>query len=219
VSKKLEEKQLRRLEQERRRKQPRREALRRNIITIGVAVIVIVAVVFAILSERQERDDPVGVPAAEAGCDEVEEFDAQEGQHIQEGTPHAPYNSDPPSSGPHYEIPADTDFYSSALEPERVVHNMEHSQIVIWYSPTLEDDEKDQIEEIVDDERLATVAMPYEVGDAGYVLTAWLAGAEEGSNGTGVLQRCERVSQAAVNEFREQYQGKGPEPVAPPFEG
>ena len=218
MSKKLEEKQRRRLEQERRRSQQRREALRRNIITIGVAVIVIVAVVVAILSERQEQDAPVGVAVNEAGCEEVEEFEALEGQHIKEGTAHAPYNSDPPSSGPHYEIPADTGFYSSPLEPERVVHNMEHGQIVIWFSDSLDAEEKGQIEEITEDERVATVATPYQVGDAGYVLTAWLAGGE-GGEGTGVLQRCERVSQAAVNEFREDYQGKSPEPLTPQFEG
>jgi hypothetical protein len=219
VSKKLEEKQLRRLEQERKRKQQRREALRRNIITIGVAVVVVVAVVFAIMSERQESDQPVGVAAAQAGCDQVEEVEAQEGEHIKEGTPHAPYSSDPPSSGPHFEIPADTGFYRSPLEPERVVHNLEHGQIVIWYSESLDEEQKDQLEEIVDDERLATVATPYSVGDSGYVLTAWLAGESEEGAGTGVLQRCETVSQAAVNEFRADYQGRSPEPLTPPFEG
>jgi hypothetical protein len=218
VSKKLEEKQRRRLEQETRRKQQRREALRRNIITIGVAVIVVVAVVFAIMSERQESDEPVGVAAAQAGCEPVEETEAQGGEHIKEGTPHAPYSSDPPTSGPHYEIPADTGFYRSPLEPERLVHNLEHGQIVIWYSESLEEDQKDQLEEIVEDERIATVATPYTVEGAGYVLTAWLAGEGEADAGTGVLQRCETVSQAAVNEFRADYQGRSPEPLTPLFE-
>lgn len=221
VSKKLEQKQARRREQERRQAEQRKAALRTNLITIIVAVVVIAAVVIAIMSERQQTEAPVGVSIEEANCDPVEEFEAQEGQHIQEGTPHEPYNSDPPTSGPHYEIPADPAFYSSAIEPERVVHNLEHGQIALWYSPDLAAEEKDVVEEIVEDEPIATVATPYAALDegTGIAMTAWLAPEGDAETGTGVLQRCENVSQAAVNEFRRDYQGKSPEPLTPQFKG
>lgn len=220
VSKKLEQKQARRREQERKQAEQRKAALRTNLITIIVAVVVIAAVVIAIMSEREQTEAPVGVSAAAAGCEPVEEVEAMDGQHIQEGTPHEEYNSDPPSSGPHYEIPADPAFYSSPIEPERVVHNMEHGQIVLWYSPDLTAEEKDVVEEIVKDEPIATVATPYDLeADTGIVMSAWLAPEGDAETGTGVLQRCEKVSQAAVNEFREKYQGKSPEPLTPQFNG
>ena len=41
---------------------------------------------------------------------------------------------------------------------ENLVHNMEHGQIVLWYSPDLTAEEKDQVEEMVNDEPAATVA-------------------------------------------------------------
>ncbi len=225
MSKKLEEKQARRREQERKQAEHRKAAFRRNLITIVLAVAVAVAVVGAIWAERRNEEGPgsrVGVPAAQAGCGPVEEFEAQEAAHIEPGTPHPEYNSDPPSSGPHYASPVDPGFYSDPLEPEQVVHNLEHGQIVIWYESDLPEEEKQLIEEIVSDDLLATVALPYNVpGDDSYALTAWLAGAQgnEEDHGTGILQTCDRVSQAAVDEFRRDYQGKSPEPLTRPFTG
>jgi hypothetical protein len=220
VSKKLEQKQARRLEQERRKAEHRKEALRRNLITIVVAIVVAVAVIFAITSEKRSKEAPVGVPTSEAGCDPIEEFPAQQGQHIEEGAQHDPYNSDPPTSGPHYATPADTGFYTAPLRTEQVVHNLEHGQIVIWYADDLSAENQSLIEEITDDERNATVSVPYSI-DPKYqiVLTAWLAGEKEGDNGTGIMQGCAAISQEAVNEFRTNYQGKGPEPFTPPFSG
>ena len=37
--------------------------------------------------------------------------------------------------------------------------------------------------------------------------------------GKGILQTCSEISQAAVNEFREKYQGRSPEPITPRFNG
>jgi hypothetical protein len=221
VSKKLEQKQARRREQERKQSEQRSAARRTNLITLAIAVVVILVVVFAIRSERETTEAPVGVPVAEAGCDTVEEFEAQEGEHIREGSAHEPYNSEPPTSGPHFEIPADPAFYSSPVEPERVVHNLEHGQIVIYYSPDLDDQQKDWVEEMVNDEPAATVATPYDglPDGAALAVTAWLAGEGEESAGTGIVQTCEQVSQAAVNEFRGEYQGRSPEPLTPRFSG
>ena len=220
MSKKLEQKQARRREQERKQTEQRKAAWRTNLVTIVVALVVIGIVVFAIASERQTTEAPVGVAAGEADCQPVEEADALEGQHIKEGEAHGEYNTDPPTSGPHYEIPADPAFYTSAVEPERVVHNLEHGQIVLWYPSDLAAEDKDLIEEIVDDEPAATVGNPYDglPNEAKIAMTAWLAG-EGDAPGKGVLQTCAEVSQAAVNEFREKYQGRGPEPFTPRFNG
>lgn len=221
MSKKLEQKQARRREQERKQAEQKAASRRTNLITLGIAAVVIAIVVFAISSERETTEAPVGVPAAEADCDTVEEVEALEGQHIREGSPHEEYNSDPPTSGPHYEIPADPAFYSSPIEPERAIHNLEHGQIVIWYSPDLDAEQKEWVEEIVNDEPAATVATPYDGLDEGtaVALSAWLAPEDEEGEGTGVLQSCAQVSQEAVNEFRKEYQGRSPEPLTPRFNG
>jgi hypothetical protein len=213
VSKKLEQKQQRRLAEERRRSEQRKEAFRRNAVTIGVALLVVVLVVVAILAARDDVvvTGDIGVPLAEAGCDDVVETESEGRDHLQtEGAPHAPYESDPPTSGPHYEIPADLGFYTEPLPPEQIVHNMEHGQIIIWYRPDLPSQTIDEIEELVNREAGATVAVPYEnlANDEAVVFTAWTAS-----------QRCEELSEEALIEFRKDFQGQAPEPITPPYEG
>ncbi|HEX2240350.1 MAG TPA: DUF3105 domain-containing protein [Actinomycetota bacterium] len=212
MSKKLLEKQRRRLEEEKRLAERRSAARRRNLITLVVAVVVSALVVGAIYMQRraEEPSGPVGVAASQAGCGAIERPEEQGREHIEVGSPHEPYSSSPPTSGPHYETPASTGFYPSALEPEQVVHNLEHSQIVIWYRPDVSETTLDQLEAIVDQEPLATLAVPYEdiEGSASFVLTAW-----------GASQSCARVSQEVIDDFRRQFQGQGPEKLVPPFDG
>ena len=215
VSKKLEQKQARREAEERRAAEQRKAAMRRNVITIGTALVVAVIVIAAIVMQRQSGDGPgapdnVGVAAAQAGCEDIETFDELEATHIQAGEEHEAYNSSPPTSGPHYEIPSDTGFFESAIEAEQVVHNLEHGQIVIWYSPDAPSETLTDIENLVDQEPQATVAVPYTDIESPYtfVLTGWTA-----------AQRCEQVSQEVVDDFRREYQGMGPEKITPPFEG
>ena len=213
MSKKLEQKQARRLEEERRKAERRREALRRNLVTIGVAVLVTAIVAVAIVYQKQDEEGatgPIGVSIAEANCTDVERPEVQGRAHIDIGTPHEPYSSDPPTSGPHYQVPAATGFNLDPLPPEQLIHNMEHGQIILWYKPDLPQESIGDVEDLVSAESQATVASPYANIEAPYeiVVTAW-----------GATMSCEKISQAAIDEFRVQFQGKGPEELTPPFEG
>ncbi len=61
-------------------------------------------------------------------------------EHIARGQAHAAYNSDPPSSGPHYSdsgAPADWGVYVTEVPEEVFIHNEEHGGIVITYQPNL----------------------------------------------------------------------------------
>lgn len=213
MSKKLQEKQQRRLAEERRREEQQRAARRRNLVTISVAAVVVALVVGSIFYQRQQEEktlENVGVAASEAGCEAIERPEEQGRDHIEEGAPHDPYNTSPPTSGPHYGTPAQPDFYASALPPEQLVHNLEHGQIVIWYRPDAPQETIDAIEALTEQEPGATVASPYEDIEEPYTfaLTGWQG-----------LQRCTRVSQEVVDDFRRAFQGKGPEALTPPFTG
>ena len=215
MSKKLEQKQQRRLAEERKAAEQRKAAMKRNILTIGSAVLVAAIVVAAIIVQRESGQGPgapdvVGVSAEQANCDDVEEFEEQEATHIAVDEPHAPYNSSPPTSGPHYEIPAETSFFAEQLPAEQVVHNLEHGAVVIWYSPDAPQETIDHIESLVDQEPQATVALPYADIESPYTfaLTGWTS-----------MQKCEQVSQEIVDDFRRDWQGEGPEKLTPQFEG
>ena len=209
MSKKLEQKQRRREAEEAKRSELKRAALRRNLITSGIALVVIAAVVALVISDRQAENAPIGPANAEAaGCGEIEEFPELSRDHIQEGSEHEPYNSEPPTSGPHYASPAEAQFFESPVEPERVVHNLEHGQIVIWYQSDLPESTIDSLQEMVEDAAPFVLATPYSGAEQPIVYTAW-------QNSLG----CEQPSTAVLENFRERFQGQGPEKVVPPYDG
>jgi hypothetical protein len=109
-----------------------RQRRRRNLALGGwvAAGLVFVAVlVYLVVQEARPADLP------------GEAIPIQGRDHIQVGVPHDPYNSDPPTSGPHYDAPAETGFYEQAPLDEHLVHNLEHGHVIIWYNCTgLSDD-------------------------------------------------------------------------------
>jgi len=226
VSKKLEQKQARRLAEERKKQEVKREQRKKNLVTTLVALVVMGLVAALVISERKEASGPVGVAADEANCGAKEDVEATDNQHIDPGTPHEPYNSNPPTNGPHWGVgdlaPVATGFYDTPQEPEAVIHNLEHGQIVLYFDPAAPQQVKDDLEAVVDKEPATTVATPIEgLEDHNFYMTAWnkLPDEDKESFGTGYLQGCELVSEEVIDEFRTEHQGKSPEPITPPFQG
>ena len=203
MSKKLQAKQERRLAEERRRQAQRKAARQGNLVTAGIIAVVAAVVVALLAPELLGRNEAVGGSAAEAGCTDIEVHDSEGNNHVEDGTQVA-YEIQPPTSGDHYATPADPGFYTTPLPPETLVHNLEHGQIVFWYRPDAPESVKDDIERLTEQEPIATLAVPYENVPDGFAfsMSAW-----------GASQSCERVSQAVVDEFRERFQGRGPERV------
>ncbi len=57
-------------------------------------------------------------------------------EHITEDSPRpTTYNSNPPTSGPHYATPARVGFYEKQFPDERLVHNLEHGDVWVSYRP------------------------------------------------------------------------------------
>lgn len=226
MSKKLEQKQQRRLAEERRKEEAKREQRKKNLVTLLIAFVVIGLVAALVISERQQAAGPVGVSPDEANCGPKEDVEASDNQHIDPGTEHAPYNSNPPTNGPHWPVgdlaPVATGFYDTPQEPEAVIHNLEHGQIVLWFDPEAPQQVKDDLEAIVEKQLATTVATPYDgLEDYNFYMTAWnkLPDDPEESFGTGFLQGCELVSEEVINDFRREHQGRSPEPITPTFDG
>lgn len=208
-SRKLEEKQQRRLADERKAAEARSAKRKRSLVTFGLALLIGALVVFLILSERKASEFTGGEDAQTADCSDVEEYPlATEPVHVDEGTD-VEYPSVPPTSGNHYETPSNAAFFSAAVEEERLVHNLEHGQIVIWYSSSAPDETVNDVEGyVLDTQDGAILAAPYEGLESGdLAISAW-----------GAAQSCEKVSAEVLDAFRVKYQGKGPEKIAPLYE-
>jgi hypothetical protein len=213
MSKKLEVKQRRRAEAEAREAERKRAARRRNLVTGAIALLVIGAVAAAIAFQGGGGTEDIGGAVADAGCDEIETFDEAQAEdareHVEVGQD-VQYETTPGVYGAHWppDAVSPPGFFEEPIEEERLVHNMEHSQIILYYSPDISDETKTKIEDLVDQQGQATVAAPYDGLEKPFVIAAW-----------GAMQACDEPVQAVVDAFRERFQGRGPEPLVPTFEG
>ena len=116
------------------------------------------------------------------------------------------YSSVPPTSGDHWSIPQRCGFFNDPVPDEQIVHNLEHSNIVISYNLP-EQSDVNALEDVYNglDEGWRnhfTVVRPYDLLPAGQVgLSAW-----------GVLDVMDGVDQDRIERFYEHYVGRlGPE--------
>lgn len=136
-----------------------------------------------------------GGASALADCADVERPPLQEGSHLLGGqAPPVPYSSDPPSSGWHASgRPLDPGTYPEPVSAPDQVLVLELGGVVVSYDPALPEDvvgDLQRLPESVDD----VVVTPWPGATDPVALTAW-----------GVVQRCEAVTAADVEAFREQH--------------
>jgi len=124
------------------------------------------------------------------------------------------WNTDPPTSGPHYGQPLIYGAYTDPVEIGRVVHNLEHGAVYILYGDEVSEATVSQLKMFYDDHTDGTILAPYpKLGDE-VALGVWLAkGLPEAASdrGTGVLATCTTFDEKAFSTFFTSLQFKGPE--------
>lgn len=121
--------------------------------------------------------------------------------HIAQGAEHPLYNSNPPTSGWHYDTPADWGIYKEEFLQERLVHNLEHGGIVIQYKPELAKETVALLEELKTSEfECKLVIAPYSKLDKNIALTAW-----------GRLYKTDDYNETDIKNFIQKYRETGPE--------
>jgi len=132
--------------------------------------------------------------------------------HIPVDTDPGQYNSDPPTSGPHYPEEANAGFYDDNIykfPAGYLVHNLEHGYIILWYNCGLVDesgctDLKAQIKTTMDElGNVKLVAYPWTSLDVPLVVTSW-----------GRMQKFEKFNAEQVKAFYRANLNRAPEPDA-----
>lgn len=100
-------------------------------------------------------------------------YEAQSREHIDIGATHPAYNSNPPSGGWHYAVPAQTGIYDKELSDEQAVHNLEHSHIWFAYKSDLAKGQIDALAEIAKDYGSRIIMTPRAANDSPIAIVAW----------------------------------------------
>jgi hypothetical protein len=135
--------------------------------------------------------------------------------HIAEGTAGGPYSSIPATSGPHWSsatAPGPWGVYTAAQPQERMIHNLEHGGIVIWYQPAQLDADGIAaltlfVNQQVSTERFKVILTPWSGADFGHpiAVTAW-----------NWLLYLDSADIGQVRTFLDQHYGQSPEPLGGP---
>ncbi len=97
-------------------------------------------------------------------------------EHIPSATtPHSPYNSKPPTSGPHLDPKADWGIHNQQIPDELQLHNLEDGGVLIQYDCDGEDcaDLVEKLKKIANKYREKVILAPYADLDQKIALTAW----------------------------------------------
>ncbi len=105
-----------------------------QIIVGGIALMTVLLVVIIFVSSSSNA--PAGIPT---GLSDVEDssltYPIVGRDHIPENVipPASTYNSNPPTSGPHFDRPLRAGIYTESFPDQRVIHNMEHGHVWLSY--------------------------------------------------------------------------------------
>ena len=122
------------------------------------------------------------------------------------------WNTNPPTSGPHYEIPAVWGAYTEPVNLAQLVHNLEHGGVYILYGPRVPDSTVAELRSFYDDHVRGTILAPLpSLGDQ-IALGAWTTPSPtQPTDGTAHLAKCTSFDEDAFEAFFDEFQFKGPE--------
>ena len=122
------------------------------------------------------------------------------------------WNTDPPTSGPHYPVAAVFNIYEEELELARVVHNLEHGGVSIFYGKDVPEATVDELRAFYADHKTGTIMAPLDrLGDE-FAVGAWFAHEDPAM---GYLAKCTSFDEDAIGAFFSAFQFKGPEHFDP----
>lgn len=236
MSHRREQKERLRREREERERQARAAAQRKKLVGYAAGgLLALAAVVILILAATGGKGGGSDAQAAEvfpdggsvpeqkifdvapaakaAGCT-LRDVKATSREHTTSLSDHVKYSTNPPTSGRHYQIPAQDGIYGDPPQDEELVHAMEHGRVIFWVKPSLPEDQRANIRALVDDDPYQMFLVPRSKMPYAVAATAW--DADPAPNGTGKMMTCTKVNDQtfdALAAFRDEHRSQGPEPV------
>lgn len=119
-------------------------------------------------------------------------------------TDNVTYNSNPPTSGPHFtDWHKEWKFYETELPTGGLIHNMEHGGVVIFYKPDLPQETKGLLRELTEKNDKMIASANADI-PASIALAAW-----------GVYEYFDDFDEIGMEAFYKRNRNRGPENVYP----
>lgn len=112
------------------------------------------------------------------------------------------YNSNPPTSGTHFEYPEQWGVFNSPQPDVKMVHNLEHGGIWISYKD-IDDQTRQQLETIAKANPGSVIMTPRPANDVKIALASW-----------GRLEKLDKYDEVKILEFIKANKNKSPEQLA-----
>jgi hypothetical protein len=165
---------------------------------IGVVLLSIVLIIgISLISEKKELKEEARVSEVALG-EKIEEMNSP---HIVLGDVYEPYNSNPPTSGPHTgNQVAGPGIKDEPIPDEIVVHSLEHGAVVLWYKTSMDEESINRLKKVFAESSGKKIMIPRENMDTPIALTSW-----------GYLLRLDSVDEDKIQAFIETNSDRAPE--------
>ena len=165
---------------------------------IGGIILLTLVIIFGgtWLSSKEEAKNTEKLSKSMIG----EKMQDMGGQHVAKSAAHEAYNSNPPTSGPHWTGVAGAGIKDGLVPDELVLHSMEHGAAVVWYREGLNQEDINKIRETFNDSSGKKIMLARKDLDVPVALTSW-----------GYLLKLQTIDEAKIKEFIETNNDRGPE--------
>lgn len=190
---------------------------------VALAIVVVVIVATGGGGSGGTSTQEVARLMASAGCtyrNVTAYIPAGQSNHVPSLTANDHWNTSPPSNGQHFPEWAVWGFYTSPINPRRVVHNEEHGGVILWWGSQVPAATVAKLKSFYDQEPAGMFGTPYPSLGSKIAITAWTGDPNRyrrnNYNGEGHIATCPSYTAAtekAFAAFRQAYRGKGPEGI------
>jgi hypothetical protein len=150
--------------------------------------------------------------AARAAKCELQSSRARSRDHTASLYEQIDYDTNPPTTGRHFQVSAEDGVYGEAPPDSAIVHSLEHGRVVVWLKPSLPAKARAGLRALVEQDSHQILIIPRSEMPFDVAATAW--NSSPGPAGTGRLLGCSSFSPAvydALRTFRDEHRGRGPE--------
>lgn len=122
-------------------------------------------------------------------------------QHIPRGEKHEAYNTNPPSSGPHWgDGTAGPGIKDTPVPDELLVHSLEHGAAILWYKEGLPQEQVEKLKTIFNQVSGKTIMVPRKNLSVPVAMTSW-----------GRVLTLKNIDDKQIKLFLERNNGRAPE--------